>query len=548
HCARLCHAPTVAGLVQNFGSGAMTNSINEIKGAACLLAIGTNTTEAHPIIGAKIRQAVDKGTKLIIANPREIELCRQADIFMQHRAGTDVALLMGLMRFIVDEKLLDEKFIKQRCENFEEFKKSLKEFDLDTVEQITTVPKEKIIAAARMYAKTTPGMIFYSMGITQHSHGTDNVLATGNLAMLTGNIGKPSTGVNPLRGQNNVQGACDLGALPNVYSGYQKVDDPQVHEKFEKEWKAKLDNKKGLTLTEMFPAIDKGRIKAMYLVGENPLLSDADSSHVQESIEKLEFFVVQDIFLTETAQLADVVLPAATFAEKEGTFTNTERRVQRVRRAIKPIGDSRPDWQIVCDIAQAMESPGFDFKSPTEVMDEIAKNTPIYKGISYKRIKKQGLQWPCLDARHKGTQFLHKGKFSRGKGRFIPLKYKPSVELPDKDYPLLLTTGRSLYHFHTGTMTRKVKGLEQLKSREQLEISAGDAKNLGIKDKQKVKITSRRGQVEAQAKITRACPAGTVYMTFHFKETPTNILTSPALDPIAKIPETKVCAVRVEKL
>jgi len=547
HCARLCHAPTVVGLVQCFGSGAMTNSINEISNAACILAIGTNTTEAHPIIGLEVKRAVRKGAKLIVVNPREIDLVRFADLWLQHKPGTDVALLMGMMRVIVDEGLFDSSFVEERCENFDAFRESLKNFDLDFVERITGVPKNKIAEAAQIYASNKPSSLLYAMGITQHSHGTDNVIATANLAMLTGNIGKPSTGVNPLRGQNNVQGACDLGALPNVYTGYQAVADPAIREKFEAAWGCSLPSAPGLTITEIIPAAYEGEIKALYLIGENPALSEPDAGHAREALDKLEFFVVQDIFLTETAQLADVVLPGATFAEKDGTFTNTERRVQRVRKAIEPIGNSKPDWWITCQIAQRMGGKGFDFAYPSQIMEEIANLTPSYGGISYSRLDNGGLQWPCPTQDHPGTPILHTKQFTRGKGRFIPLDYKPPMELPDDDYPLMLTTGRSLYHFHTGTLTRKVKGLNILRGEGLVEINPEDASALGITDGEMVKVISRRGEIEAKARVTEVSPRGVVFMTFHFAESPTNLLTNSALDPVSKIPEYKVCAVRIER-
>jgi predicted molibdopterin-dependent oxidoreductase YjgC len=388
------------------------------------------------------------------------------------------------------------------------------------------------------------------MGITQHTHGTDNALALADLAMLTGNIGKPSTGVNPLRGQNNVQGACDMGALPNVYSAYQSVADPAIRAKFEEAWNCSLPDTPGLTMTQIFQPEHSEQIKAIYLVGENPVLSDADASHVEQVLANLEFLVVQDIFLSETAKLAHVVLPAASFAEKDGTFTNTDRRVQRVRQAVEPVGDSRPDWWITCQIARKMGARGFDCAHPSEVMDEIARLSPSYGGISYDRLEEEtaGLQWPCPTPEHPGTPILHTTVFTRGKGRFTPLEYRPPAELPDDAYPLTLTTGRSLYHWHTGTVSRKVKGLNQLMGEGPVEISPSDAESLGISEGETVKVVSRRGQVMAKAKVTEACPSGVTYMTFHFAESPANRLTNPALDPVAKIPEFKVCAVRVEKV
>jgi formate dehydrogenase alpha subunit len=526
----------------------MTNSINEICEARTILAIGTNTTAAHPVLALQIEEAVRNGAKLIVVNPKEIDLVRYAELFIQLRPGTDVALLMGMMRVIVDEGLHDQEFVAERCENWEAFQDSLAAFDLDFVERVTGVPRQQIVDAARTYATTKPSSILYTMGITQHSHGTDNVMATANLAMLTGNVGKPSTGVNPLRGQNNVQGACDMGGLPNVYPGYQRVDVPELQAKFEKAWGCELSDVVGLTHTEIVDAIDEGKITALYMVGENPVLSEANANHVHAAFAKLDFLVCQDLFLTESAQYADVVLPAASFAEKDGTFTNTERRVQRVRRAIQPVGEAKPDWWIVCQIARRMGATGFDFDDPSKVMDEIAALTPIYGGISYDRLDGNGLQWPCPTPDHPGTRFLHQGRFSRGKGRFVPLTYTPSAELPDDEYPLLLTTDRSLYHYHTSTMTRKVEGLEVLNSRELLKINPVDADRLNIADGERVRIASRRGETEVEADVTEVCPPGVVSMTFHFWEVPTNVLTNPALDPVAKIPETKVAAVRVEKV
>jgi formate dehydrogenase major subunit len=549
HCARLCHAPTVAGLVQSFGSGAMTNSIAEIRDARCIFAIGTNTTAAHPIIGLRVKEAVRRGASLIVANPKKIDLCRYATVFMQHNPGTDVALMMGMARVIVDEGLIDQDFIDERCEDFEALKKSLDTYDLATSEKITGVSRDKIQTAARLYSTHKPGSILYSMGITQHSHGTDNVLATSNLAMLTGNVGKRSAGVNPLRGQNNVQGACDLGALPNVYPGYQKVAVPEIREKFEKAWGCSLDPANGLTHMEIFDAAFEGTIKAMYLVGENPLLSEANATHAREAIKKLDFLVVQDIFLTETAQLADVVLPGASYAEKDGTFTNTERRVQRIRRAIDPVGKSKPDWLITCEIAQKMGEGGFDFEKPASIMEEIASLTPIYGGISYERLDGVGLQWPCPTDEHPGTLYLHSERFATpsGKGKFFPLDFKPSAELPDSKYPLLLTTDRSLYHFHTSTMTRKVEGLNLMHGSELIRMNPEDAARLGLKEGDLVNVTSRRGRITVRTNVTDICPVGVVSMTFHFAESPVNELTNPVLDPVAKIPETKVCSVRIEK-
>ncbi len=539
----------MAGLATSLGSGSMTNTISELGGASVILAIGTNTTATHPIVALQVKNAVRNGSKLIVANPKEIELCKFADIFLQHKPGTDVPLLMGMMRVILEEELHDKSFIQSRCEDFDAFEKSLAEFDLDTVEKLTGVPQDKIIKAARIYATQTPASIIYCMGITQHVHGTDNVLATSNLALLTGNIGKPSSGVNPLRGQNNVQGACDVGCLPNVYTGYQAVAIPEIKNKFESAWGVALSDTPGLTHTKIFDACYEGSISTLYLVGENPVLSEADASHATEAMKKVDFMVVQDIFMTETAELADVVLPAVTFAEEDGTFTNTERRVQRVRKAIDPVGDAKPDWWIACELAKRLNGKGFEFSGPEEIMEEISSLTPAYKGISYARLEKGSLQWPCPTTDHPGTPFLHAEKFGTdsGKGKFKPLTYRKPGEETDGEFPLILTTDRSLYHFHS-TMTRRVYGLNVLAKEELLNIHPEDASGLGVENGQMVKVVSRRGEVAVKVKVTDICPLGTVSMTFHFAETPTNLLTCCELDPVAKTPGTKVCAVRVEGL
>jgi formate dehydrogenase alpha subunit len=538
----------VAGLATSFGSGAMTNSISEIKDAACILVIGSNTSAGHPVIALEIKKAVRNGGRLIVANPREIELCRHADVWLRQAPGSDVALLMGMMKVILDEGLADLSFVSECCDNFDAFKESLKNFDLDFVEKTTGVPRDTIVEAARLFATCKPATIIYAMGITQHSHGTDNVMAVANLAMLTGNMGRPSTGVNPLRGQNNVQGACDMGALPNVYTGYQRVDNPDIQKKFEIAWRSDLSPTPGLTLTEMLDAAYEGKIKAVYVMGENPILSDADANHTEKALKKLEFLIVQDLFLTETARLADVVLPAVSFAEKDGTFTNTERRIQRVRKAIEPVGNSKPDWWIICQLARKMCDKDFDFENLSEIMEEIARLTPSYGGVTYERLEECGLQWPCPTKDHPGTPILHVGRFVCGLGKFAPLQYKPPAELPDKEYPLVLTTGRNLYHYHTGTMTRKVAGLNTIEPEGVIEINPADASSLKIKDGDKVKVISRRGEVAVKTKITEKSPPKVVYMTFHFAESAANLLTNAALDPVAKIPEFKVCAVRIERV
>jgi formate dehydrogenase (NADP+) alpha subunit len=548
NCARLCHAPTVSGLSKAFGTGGGTNPLADIPGAACIFVIGSNPTEAHPVAGVQIRNAA-KNAKLIVADPREIGLAQCADIWLQQRPGTDVPLLMGMARVIVDEGLHDSKFIADRCDNFEEFKKSLEQFDLDTVETITRVPKEQIIKAARLYAGTKPALIVYSLGITEHSHGTDNVLAIANLAMLTGNVGKISGGVMPMRGQNNVQGACDMGCIPNAYQGYQLVANPEVKAKFEKAWGYPLSDKPGLTLVEQFNATLEGKIKAYYVVGMDIAYSVADATRVQEALRKAEFIVFQDIFLTGSAKFADVILPATTFAEKDGTFTNLERRVQRVRKCIAPVGDSRPDWWITCEIARRMGGKGFDYKDPSEIMDEIARLTPSFAGISFKKLDDGGIQWPCTAPDHSGTPRLHVEKFNlpSGKGHFTPLQYRPSAEATDNEYPFLLMTGRSLYHFHLA-MTTQVPGLMALYPEEMISVHPDDAVRLGIADGEIVRVSSRRGALDVKARITKMVKPGEAFMTFHFYESPTNVLTIQALDPASKTPEFKVTAVNIEKL
>ena len=548
HCARLCHASTVAALAAAFGSGAMTNSIDELAGAGCILIIGSNTPEQHPVIALKIKEAKRRGAKIIVANPRKIGLCSIADVWLRQTPGTDVPLILGLCKVILDEELVDEKFIEERCENFDAFRDSLAEVSLEDAAEITGVGAELMIEAARIYAQNDPSSIVYSMGITQHSHGTENILALANLAMMTGNLGKPKSGINPLRGQNNVQGACDMGALPNVFPGYQAVTNDDLRKKFEASWGGELPKKPGLTLLEIFGAIEDDEIDCMYIIGENPVISDPDAAHVAEALEKVGFLVVQEIFLSETAALADVVLPATSFAEKDGTFTNTERRVQRVRKVLDPPGDSMPDWMILSEMGRRMGRPDqFTYSDPSEIMVEISSLTPSYGGISYERIDEGGLQWPCPTPDHPGTRYLHRDGFTRGKGLFSVLAYRPSTELPDEEYPFILTTGRVLCHFHTGTMTRKVSGLNLLRNEELVEINPEDGMALGIEDGELVEVSSRRGTVTARARLTERSSPGVAFMTFHFAETPTNVLTNPALDPVAKIPELKVCAVKLSR-
>lgn len=547
NCARLCHASTVAGLKKAFGSGAMTNSIVEVEMSDVILVTGSNTTEAHPVIGSLIKRAVKYGnTKLIVVDPRKLELVKFGDVWLRQKNGTDVAWLNGMMNVILKEGLEDEKFISERCEEFEKLKETVKKYTPEYVEKITGIPADDLRKAARLYGKANKAAIYYAMGITQHSTGTDNVLSIANLAMLTGNVGFMGTGVNPLRGQNNVQGACDLGALPNTLPGYSDLTNPEIRGKFEKRWDVLLPDKVGKGVVEILNAAHAGEIKGLYVLAENPMVSDPDTNHVREALEKLDFLVVQDIFLTETAKLADVVLPGACFAEKDGTFTNTERRIQQSFQALAPPGDAKPDWQILYEVASKM---GYQmtYDHPSEIMDEIAELAPIYGGIHYDRLTEAGQQWPCLDREHPGTVFLHKDKFARGKGLFHAVEFKPPAEEPDDEYPYVLSTGRILYHFHTGSMSRRAYTLDQTVPEGYVEIHPETATEVGVSDGEYVNVTSRRGTIKTKACITEKVAKGSVFIPFHFAEAAANVLTNPVLDPIAKIPELKVCAVKIQK-
>jgi formate dehydrogenase major subunit len=527
----------------------MSNSIREFQAAEVIFIIGSDTYRAHPVIGMQIKQAVrQRGVKLIVADPRRVELADLAEMHLQLRPGTDVALVNGMMRVILEEGLQDQEFIDSRTEGFEELKKLVDRYTPAYVAEITGVPAEAIIQAARLYGQAKRASIAYCLGITEHTVGADNVWSLANLAMLTGNVGKEGTGVNPLRGQNNVQGACDMGALPNVFTAYQPVISEEVRARFAQAWGVKsLPDQPGLPMTEAIKTAPTGRIRGMYLIGENPMVSDPDLHHVERSLKSLEFFVVQDIFLTETAKLADVVLPAACFAEKDGTFTNTERRFQRVRKAVDPPGNARADWEIITALANQMGYP-MHYASAEEIFEEIRKLTASYAGITYKRLEKEGgLAWPCPAEDHPGTSYLHKGRFTRGKGKFYPVEYQPPVENPDPEYPLVLTTGRSYYHYHTGTMTRRCKPLDEFVPEAWVEINPTLAERFGIKEGDMVQLTSRRGQLKVKALLTNKIREEVIFMPFHFAEAAANVLTIAALDPVARIPEYKVCAVRVEK-
>jgi formate dehydrogenase alpha subunit len=543
HCARLCHASTVVGGIAAFGQGAMSNSYSDFDKTELFFVIGSNTTECHPVIGSLIKRRVKTGVaKLVVADPRATELAEYAAVSLHQRPGTDVALLNGLMHVIIRDGLEDTGFIEERTEGFEDLHQLVERYTPEEVEAITGVPQSNLEAAARLLAEAKTACVLYGMGITQHTTGTDNVKSVANLLLLTGNIGREGTGFSPLRGQNNVQGACDMGALPNVYPGYQKVVEPAARMKFETAWGCELSDQPGVVVTEIADGINKGDIKGLYVMGENPMLSEPYLEHTRQALDKVEFLIVQDIFLSETAWLADVVFPAAAFAEKDGTFTNTERRIQRIRQALMPPGEAKSDWEIVSALAEKMEKP-FGYRSASEIMEEIASLTPIYGGIHFERLDQGGLQWPCLDSSHPGTRFLYQDGFARGRGKFHAVEYIPPAESISHGYPLILTTGRVLEHWHTGTMSRRSKVLTDLNPDGLAEMHPGDAAKLGLIEGDSVVVASKRGRVEVPIHITEKSPPGVVFMPFHWREAAANLLTNDALDPVAKIPEFKVSAV-----
>lgn len=557
----------MAGLAASYGSGAMSNSMKDVaEHAKSLLIIGSNTTEQHPVFGAMLRQAVARrGARLVVADPRKIEITEFATLHLRQKPGTDVALINGLMYIILEKGWHDLEFIENRTEGFDEFREGLKNYPPAKVAEITGLSVEQLYQAAEILALNKPMAVIWAMGITQHIVGVRNVMDLANLQMLLGNIGIPGGGVNPLRGQNNVQGACDMGGLPNVYPGYQAVTYPEAQRKFEAAWGTALSPKLGLTVTEMMPAAGEGKIKALYILGENPVTSDPDTTHIRHCMETCEFIILQEIFPTETSVYADVLLPGVSFAEKTGTVTNTERRVQMVRQAIDPLGESRPDWQIIAELARRMlagqadpnnpeprslaDAPyaGWNYQDCSQVMDEVAALTPSYAGVSHARLERgESLQWPVPDASHPGTPILHTRQFARGRGKFMPIDHIPPAELPDDDYPVLLSTGRVLYHWHGGEMTRRAQGLLEVYSQALVEVNPADALQLGLNGNKRVRITSRRGSIEAEAWVTDRVPPGMVFSNFHFPEASANELTIAALDPVAKIPEYKICAVKVE--
>ncbi len=537
----------MAGLAAAFGSGAMTNSINGIEKSNCVFIIGSNTTANHPLISRRVMRAKENGARLIVADPRGIQLSQFADVAIRHRLGSDVALLNGMMHLIIENGWHDTRYIDERTEGYEEFAAVIKESTPEKTAKITGVAPEDLYRMAEMYGTSKAASLLYAMGITQHITGVDNVKSCCNLAMLCGNVGIPGGGVNPLRGQNNVQGACDMGGLPNVFTGYQPVTDEKARANFSKAWGCSLSDKPGMTITDMIPAILEGKLKGLYIIGENPKLSDPDLNHLSHALKELDLLVVQDLFLSETAQAADVVFSASALAEKEGTVTNTERRCMKFEQAVEPYENTLADWEIISRLSTAMGYP-MQYESTREIFDELVALTPSYAGMTYERLGHDGLQWPCLTRDDPGTVYMHQESFSRGLGKFHPVSYQPPAEKPDKTYPFSLTTGRMFAHFHTGTMTRVSPHLDIEQTDGYVEINPQDAETLHVTEGDLLTIKSRRGELDVPARLTDAVNQGTLFLPIHFGENPANVLTSSeAFDPLAKIPEFKVSAVNVQK-
>ena len=555
HCTRLCHAGSVVALQMAIGSAAMSNTAAEVIDSDVFIVTGSNTAETHPIIALQMKAAIEKyGARLIVVDPRRVEMVNYATLWLPEKPGTDVPVFSAMAHVIIEEKLYNQDFIQQRTEGFEEFAKSVEKFTPEYAEAVSGVDRNLIIQAARMYANADRAAIYWALGIPESSHGTDNAMSLIHLALLTGHIGKRGTGLNPLRGQNNVQGASDSGAMPWHYPGYMDVDNPKNAEKWEKAWNVEpggLNQELGLTTTEILNQVKPGGVRSLYIMGENPMMSEPNLNHTRQQMEALEFLVAQDLFITESGAFADVFLPATSWAEKEGTFTNTDRRVQRVRRAILPRGESRPDWEIICDLAKRIEnrmgkgtSAYWDYNHPAQILEEMGSVVPAYAGVNYRRIEKVGLQTPVVDDSHPGTPFLFAESFPRGRGKFHPLEYIPVVEMPDDEYPFILSTGRVLEHWHGGSMTRNSK-LDDLFPEALVEIHPTDAARIGVNEADVVRVSSRRGEIVLRAKVSYKTTIGVVFIPFHFREAAANLLTIDALDPLAKIPEYKACAVRV---
>ena len=557
HCTRLCHSPSVEAMLVSMGSGATSNSYQDYEEAGCLMVVGADASANHPVIAIRFRRAVARGARLIVVNPKRVELCDQADLWIRQNPGTDVALFNAMARVILDEGLADLEFVRARTENFEDWVRALEPYTLDYAERVTGVPRADIAQAARWYARPAfaGSCLIWGMGITQHVNGTSNAHAVLNLSLVAGQMGFAGSGISPLRGQNNVQGAGDAGCVPTNLPGYAGYGAADL-DRFERGWGARPPAEPGLVVTEMIEGCLDGRVRAMYVVGENPLLSEPDLHHAEKAIEQLDFLVVQDLFMHETAERAHVFLPAAAFAEKDGTFTNSERRVQRIRQAIDPPGQARPDWWIACELARrtarrlGTSVSGFDYHHPSEIFDELARLWPSLAGMSYARLESGGLQWPCPTPDHPGTRYLYADSFPRGKGRFVPVTQGvEATELPDPDYPFLLNTGRLLYHWHGGTLTRRVEGLLELAPRLEVAVHPADARQLGVDDGGALRVVSRRGELTAYARVTEAVRRGAVFVPFvKLHDSAANFLTNSAVDPFAKIPEYKVCAVRLERI
>ncbi|WP_005032679.1 formate dehydrogenase subunit alpha [Holophaga foetida] len=545
-CATTCHGPSVAGLGESLGSGAMTNAIVEIEDVQTLFLIGANPTEAHPIVGLAMKKALRKGAKLVVCDPRDTWMAKRADIHIKHKPGTDNMLINAMMGYIIEKNLHDPKFVEERCENYPAFLENLKGYTIEKAAEECGVPAHLIREAAEMYAKGTPSSIFYTLGITEHSCGTNNVRNLANLAMLTGQIGKRSSGINPLRGQNNVQGACDMGAMHMALSGYQKVTDPAVRAKFEAAWGVTLPTNVGGRVTDFMEHAGEGKLKAFYCFGEDPIRSEPNSTKLAEDMAKIDFLVSQEIFMTETAKLADVILPATCFAEKDGTFANTERRIQRVRKAVDAPGQARPDWQIISQVATAMGYP-MSYNDPGEIYDEMAALSPNFAGINYERIDKVGIQWPCPTKEHPGTPFLHAGRFTRGLGLFQAIPHTPPVEVPDAEYPMILSTGRTLFNYNIANMTRKTAAIEHKQPENFVEVHRDDAAAIGIKNGDMVKVETRRGSLVVKAHVARKVRPGMIWMAFHHEESNTNLLTNDAFDTTTRTGEYKACSARISK-
>jgi formate dehydrogenase alpha subunit len=539
----------------SLGSSAMSNTAAEVIHSDVFLVTGSNTAETHPIIALQMKAAVaNHGAKLIVVDPRRVEMVNWATLWLPEKPGTDVPLFSAMAHVIIKERLYNEDFIERRTEGFAEFARSTEKFTPEYAEAISGVDHNLIIQAARMYATAKNAAIYWALGIPEHSNGTDNAMSLIHLALLTGHIGRKGTGLNPLRGQNNVQGASDSGAIPWHYPGYQRVDDEASARKFEQAWNIEpngLNRRLGLTTTEILSEVRAGGVRALHIMGENPMMSEPNLNHTRHMMEQLEFLVAQDLFINESGAYADVFLPAASWAEKEGTFTNTDRRVQRVRKALEPRGQSRPDWKIICDLAEHIEkklgrqqSAFWAYQTPAEVLEEMGRVVPEYAGVKYRRIDRLGLQTPVWDDHHPGTPYLFAESFPRGRGKFYDIEYLPSVEMPDEEYPFILTTGRVLEHWHGGTLTRHSK-LDDLYPDARIEINPADGARLNIEDGQAVRVSSRRGTIVLRAWLTQRTTVGVVFIPMHFAEAAANLLTIDALDPLAKIPEYKACAVRI---